>query len=58
MNHAGIPASGRPQNTTHRLAAGGQTVFHCHCHVIPRYAGDVPEPKGGARGVVPERRGY
>lgn len=38
--------------------AGGQTIFHCHCHVIPRYAGDVPEPKGGVRGVVPERRGY
>jgi len=36
----------------------GQTVFHCHCHVIPRYVGDVPEPRGGVRGVVPERRGY
>jgi len=36
----------------------GQTIFHCHCHVIPRYVGDVPEPKGGVRGVVPERRGY
>lgn len=36
----------------------GQTIFHCHCHVIPRYTGDVPEPKGGIRGVVPERRGY
>jgi len=38
--------------------AAGQTVFHCHCHVIPRYVGDVPEPRGGVRGVVPERRGY
>jgi len=38
--------------------AGGQTIFHCNCHVIPRYAGDVPEPEGGVRGVVPERRGY
>ena len=36
----------------------GQTIFHCHCHVIPRYAGDVPEPRGGVRGVVPERRRY
>jgi len=38
--------------------AGGQTVMHCHCHMIPRYAGDVPDPKGGVRGVVPGRRGY
>jgi diadenosine tetraphosphate (Ap4A) HIT family hydrolase len=38
--------------------AGGQTVMHCHCHVIPRYAGDVPDPKGGVRGVVPGKRGY
>jgi diadenosine tetraphosphate (Ap4A) HIT family hydrolase len=38
--------------------AGGQTVMHCHCHVIPRYAGDVTDPRGGVRGVVPERRGY
>ena len=28
----------------------GQTIFHCHCHVIPRYAGDVPEQRGGVRG--------
>jgi len=35
----------------------GQTIFHCHCHVIPRYAGDVASPRGGVRGVVPERRG-
>ena len=38
--------------------AAGQTVMHCHCHVIPRYAGDVPDAKGGIRGVVPGRRGY
>jgi diadenosine tetraphosphate (Ap4A) HIT family hydrolase len=37
---------------------GGQTVLHCHCHVIPRYVGDVPNPRGGVRGVVPEKRGY
>jgi diadenosine tetraphosphate (Ap4A) HIT family hydrolase len=33
-------------------------VMHCHCHVIPRYVGDVKEPRGGVRGVVPEKRGY
>ena len=36
----------------------GQTVMHCHCHVIPRYVGDVPDPRGGVRGVVPGGRGY
>jgi diadenosine tetraphosphate (Ap4A) HIT family hydrolase len=38
--------------------AAGQTVMHCHCHVIPRYVGDVRKPRGGIRGVVPLRRGY
>jgi diadenosine tetraphosphate (Ap4A) HIT family hydrolase len=38
--------------------AAGQTVMHCHCHVIPRYVGDVKEPRGGIRGVVPGKRGY
>jgi diadenosine tetraphosphate (Ap4A) HIT family hydrolase len=33
-------------------AAAGQTVFHLHVHVIPRYAGDVPNPRGGVRRVV------
>jgi diadenosine tetraphosphate (Ap4A) HIT family hydrolase len=37
--------------------AAGQTVMHCHCHVIPRYAGDVPNPRGGVRRVVLSRRG-
>jgi diadenosine tetraphosphate (Ap4A) HIT family hydrolase len=32
----------------------GQTVFHCHVHLIPRRKGDVDEPKGGVRGVIPE----
>lgn len=39
-------------------AAAGQTVGHAHIHVIPRYAGDVEEPRGGVRGVVPGRRDY
>jgi len=34
-------------------AAAGQTVFHLHVHVIPRYAGDVKTPQGGVRQVVP-----
>ncbi|MDQ3100002.1 MAG: HIT domain-containing protein [Bacteroidota bacterium] len=36
----------------------GQTVHHVHIHLIPRYAGDVPEPRGGVRGVIPDKRDY
>jgi diadenosine tetraphosphate (Ap4A) HIT family hydrolase len=39
-------------------AAAGQTVMHCHCHMIPRYAGDVRNARGGIRGVVPGKREY
>ena len=38
--------------------AAGQTVMHLHVHVIPRWTGDVAEPRGGVRGVIPERRDY
>ena len=38
--------------------AAGQTVFHVHMHLIPRYHGDVPNPKGGVRGVIPDRQKY
>jgi diadenosine tetraphosphate (Ap4A) HIT family hydrolase len=31
----------------------GQTVPHAHIHVIPRYPGDVPDPRGGVRNVIP-----
>ena len=38
--------------------AAGQTVEHCHLHVIPRYEGDVENPKGGIRGVIPKNKEY
>ncbi|MCK9278744.1 MAG: HIT family protein, partial [Methanoculleus sp.] len=38
--------------------AAGQTVMHLHVHVIPRYAGDMADPRGGVRGVIPEKRKY
>jgi diadenosine tetraphosphate (Ap4A) HIT family hydrolase len=38
--------------------AAGQTVFHLHVHLIPRYAGDVPNPRGGVRHVIPGRGNY
>jgi superfamily II DNA or RNA helicase/diadenosine tetraphosphate (Ap4A) HIT family hydrolase/HKD family nuclease len=38
--------------------AAGQTVEHLHVHVIPRYTGDVADPRGGIRGVLPARANY
>lgn len=36
----------------------GQTIFHCHVHLIPRRSGDMDNPRGGVRGVIPEKRIY
>lgn len=38
--------------------AAGQTVAHAHVHVIPRYTGDVAEPRGGVRWIVPDKASY
>ena len=36
----------------------GQTIFHAHIHVIPRYSGDVDNPRGGIRHVIPGKGDY
>lgn len=38
--------------------AAGQTVFHLHVHLIPRYTGDMDDPRGGVRGVIPDKQKY
>jgi len=38
--------------------ASGQTIPHVHIHIIPRYSGDVSDPEGGVRGVIPANRKY
>ncbi|HEX2769571.1 MAG TPA: HIT family protein [Geobacteraceae bacterium] len=39
-------------------AAAGQTVMHMHIHLIPRYAGDTEDPRGGGRWIMPEKASY
>jgi ATP adenylyltransferase len=36
----------------------GQSVWHAHIHVIPRYAGDIPDPRGGVRNIIPAKGKY
>jgi diadenosine tetraphosphate (Ap4A) HIT family hydrolase len=38
--------------------AAGQTVSHAHIHLIPRYTGDVPSPRGGIRNIIPGKGDY
>jgi ATP adenylyltransferase len=39
-------------------ASAGQTVMHCHIHLIPRRDGDMADPRGGVRHVIPEKANY
>ncbi|MFH0966246.1 MAG: HIT family protein, partial [Methanobacteriota archaeon] len=38
--------------------SAGQTIPHLHIHLIPRYIGDTPDPRGGVRGVIPDKQKY
>lgn len=38
--------------------AAGQTVHHLHIHLIPRFQGDMPDPRGGVRWIIPENADY
>jgi len=38
--------------------AAGQTINHCHIHLIPRYVGDVADPRGGLRWIMPHKADY
>lgn len=38
--------------------SAGQTIMHAHIHLIPRRDGDTPNPRGGVRGVIPDRMSY
>jgi diadenosine tetraphosphate (Ap4A) HIT family hydrolase len=58
---AHFAAEQKPEGFTIGINDGigaGQTVMHAHVHVIPRRAGDVPDPRGGVRWVIPDRAAY
>jgi len=61
--HAVVIRDGYPISPGHTLVVpkrhvAGQTVAHLHIHLIPRWEGDVPDPRGGIRWIFPEKPDY
>ena len=58
---AAIDAEFRPDGYNIGINCGvdaGQTIFHAHVHLIPRYRGDHPNPRGGVRHIIPGKGDY
>ena len=47
-----------PQRPSEQTWPAGQTVPHLHIHLIPRFSGDLPDPRGGVRWVIPAKADY
>ncbi|MCI0461580.1 MAG: HIT family protein [Gemmataceae bacterium] len=59
--HARLQAAGSAEGYNVGINVGkaaGQTILHVHLHLIPRYPGDVEDPVGGVRNVIPGRGRY
>ena len=61
IGKAGVDAEFKPDSYNIGVNDGptaGQTVPHLHIHLIPRYTGDVADPRGGVRWIIPDRADY
>lgn len=60
-SHAEVKQRFNPDSTNIGInngPAAGQTISHLHWHIIPRYYGDIDDPRGGVRGVIPSEQKY